>query len=83
MSKWKKGFTIYTVVCYKDLQPVRKAVTTHVKNKIQFLRTFDIANQLLIRHTPFASLGQVDSVDGRLSEFSLSVTTKIPIDYGQ
>ena len=30
----EKDFTIYTVVCDKDLQPVRKAVTTHVKNKI-------------------------------------------------
>ena len=40
-----------------------------------------MANQLLIRHTPFASLGQVDSVDGRLSEFSLSVTTTLKDPY--
>ena len=37
----------------------RKAVTTHVKKYRIFSRVFDIANQLLTRHSPFAPLGQV------------------------
>ena len=39
---------------------LRKAVTTHVKNYDIFSPVFDIANQLLTRHSPFAPLGQVD-----------------------
>ena len=39
---------------------LRKAVTIHVKRFYYFLRVFDIANQLLIRHSPFAPLGQVN-----------------------
>ena len=39
---------------------LRKAVTTHVKKYRIFLRLFDIANQLLTRHSYFAPLGQVD-----------------------
>ena len=39
---------------------LRKAVTTHVKKYRIFLLLFDIANQLLTRHSYFAPLGQVD-----------------------
>ena len=55
-----------------------EAITTHVKRYDIFLRVFDIANQLLTRHSPFAPLAQVDewaakpspfSTHGRLSEF--------------
>ena len=38
---------------------LRKAVTTHVKNTIFFSRVFNIANQLLTRHSPFAPLSQL------------------------
>ena len=44
----------------KGFPALRKAVTTHVKKYDIFSRVFDIANQLLTRHTPFAPLGQVD-----------------------
>ena len=37
----------------------RKTVTTHVMKYVFFSREFDIANQLLTRHSPFAPLGQV------------------------
>ena len=46
---------------------LRKAVTAHVKNHDNCLRVFDIANQLLTRHSPFAPFGQVESF--RLSNF--------------
>ena len=37
---------------------LRKVVTTHSREKYDiFSRVFDIANQLLTRHTPFAPLG--------------------------
>ena len=35
---------------------LRKFVTTHVKKNNTFSRVFDIANQLLKRHSPFAPL---------------------------
>ena len=38
---------------------LRKAETTHVK-KYRIFSRIDIANQLLTRHSPLASLGQVD-----------------------
>lgn len=38
---------------------MRKAVTAHVYNYDYFLRVFDINNQLLTRHLPFATLSQV------------------------
>ena len=44
----------------KGFPALRKAVTTHVKKYDIFSRVFDIANQLLTHHTPFAPLGQVD-----------------------
>ena len=68
--------TNYGVI--QGLLALRKAVTTHVKKYDIFSRVFDIANQLLTRHTPFVPLGQVDertakpspfSIQGRLSEY--------------
>ena len=38
---------------------LRKAVTTHVK-KYRIFHVFDITNELLTRHSPFAPLGQVE-----------------------
>ena len=35
----------------------RKAVTTQVKRYDIFSRVFDVANQLLTRHSPFSPLG--------------------------
>ena len=56
-----------------------------------FSRVFDIANQLLIRYTPFAPLGQVDerttkpppfSIQGRLSEhFRIVAARKLKYPY--
>ena len=69
-------YTNYGVI--QGFPALRKAVTTHVKKYDIFSRVFDIANQLLTRHTPFAPLGQVDewtakpspfSIHGRLSEY--------------
>ena len=37
-----------------------RKVLTHVKKKYIFSRVFNIANQLLKRHSPFAPLGHVD-----------------------
>ena len=48
---------------------LRKAVTTHVKKYDIFSRVFDIANQLLTRHLPFAPLGQVDEWTAKPSPF--------------
>ena len=39
---------------------LRKAITTYVKKYRIFSTCVDIANQLLIRHSPLAPLGQVD-----------------------
>ena len=39
---------------------LRRAVTTDVKKYRIFSRVFDITNQLLTRHSPFAPLGQVN-----------------------
>ena len=46
---------------------LRKAVITDVKKYDVFSRVFDIADQLLTRHSPFGPLGQVDplSIQGR------------------
>ena len=44
----------------QEFSALRKAVTTHVKKYDIVSRVFDIANQLLTIHSPFAPLGQVD-----------------------
>ena len=68
----------------------RKAVTTHVKRCDIFPRVFDIANQLLTRHSPSSPLGQVDewtiqpspfSIQGRLLEFSRMVATEKSVSF--
>ena len=72
-----------TLLCY--LQPfylinygviqgflaLRKALTTHVKKYRIIPRVFDIANQLLTRHSPFAPLGRVDEWTAKPSRFSI------------
>ena len=50
--------TNYSVI--QGFSALRKAVTTHVKKYNIFSRVFDIADQLLTRHSHFAPLGQVD-----------------------
>lgn len=55
---------------------LRKAVTSQVKKYVNILLVFDIADQLLIRHSPFVSLCDVDewmakpSLQGRSLKFS-------------
>ena len=44
----------------KDFQPWEKPLQYMSKDFIIFSRVIDIANQLLIRHSPFAPLGQVN-----------------------
>ena len=53
---------IYHINCgvIQGFPALRKAVTTHVKKYRIFFTCVDIANQLLIRHSPLAPLGQVD-----------------------
>ena len=46
-------------------------LTTHVKKYRIFPRVFDIANQLLTRHSPFAPFGQVDEWTAKPSPFSI------------
>ena len=61
--KWfygKSERAYYLNYFIKGFPALRKAVTIHVKKYDIFSRVFDIANQLLTRHTPFAPLGQVD-----------------------
>ena len=55
----------------KRFPAMRKAATTHVKKYDIFSRVFDIANQLLTRHSPFAPLGQVDEWTAKPSRFSI------------
>ena len=64
---------------------LRKAITTYVKKYRIFSTCVDIANQLLIRHSPLAPLGQVDewaakpsrfSMQGSLSELSRTMAAK-------
>ena len=51
-----------TIINYGVIQgflTLRRAITTREKISY-FFHAFDIANQLLTRHSPFAPLGQVD-----------------------
>ena len=54
-------FSIYHINCgvLQGFPALRKAVITHVK-KYRIFSCFDMANQLLSRHSPLAPLGQVD-----------------------
>ena len=53
---------IYHINCgvIQGFLALRKAITTHEKNVVFFFTCVNIANQLLTRHLPLASLGQVD-----------------------
>ena len=54
------NFIYHTNYCVKRGFPaLRKALTTQVKKYRNFLRVFDIANQLMTRHSPFAPLAQI------------------------
>ena len=71
----------YSVI--QGFPALRRAVTTHVKNYNIFSRVFDIANQLLTRHSPFAPLGQVDKWTAKPSRFSIHLTRSLrsPVSY--
>ena len=58
----------------QGLPALRETITTHVKKYRIFSRVFDIANQLLTRHSPLAPLGQVDEWTAKLSWFSAQVS---------
>ena len=95
LQRFWKGVCIYIYhINYGVIQgfpALRKAVTTHVKKYDIFSRVFDIANQLLTRHSPFAPFGQVDewtakpslfSIQGRLSEsFRIMAATALKNPY--
>ena len=58
-------------------------LTTHVKKYRIFSRVFNIANQLLTRHSPFAPFGQIEGWTAKLSLFSIQDRlSKIFVDYG-
>ena len=53
-------FLSYKLLCYtRTSSPEKSRNNTRGKN-IVFFHVFDIANQLLTHHSPFAPLGQVD-----------------------
>ena len=56
---------------HEDFQPWEKPLTTHLEKYRIFSRVFDIVNQLLTRHSPFAPLGQVDEWTAKPSPFSI------------
>ena len=79
MDSWRHEKRLsYKLRCYKRISsPVKSRYNTGEKIPY-FFHVFDIANQLLTRHSPFAPLGQVDewtvkpsrfSIQGRLSKF--------------
>ena len=79
MDSWRHEKRLsYKLRCYKRISsPVKSRNNTREKISY-FFHVFDIANQLLTRHSPFAPLDQVDewtvkpsrfSIQGRLSKF--------------
>ena len=79
MDSWRHEKSLsYKLRCYKRISsPVKSRYNTREKIPY-FFHVFDIANQLLTRHSPFAPLGQVDErtvkptrfpIQGRLSKF--------------
>ena len=62
---------IYHTVLHEDFQPWEKPLITHLEKYRIFSRVFDIVNQLLTRHSPFAPLGQVDEWTAKPSPFSI------------
>ena len=61
MDSWRHEKRLsYKLRCYKRISnPVKSRNNTREKISY-FFHVFDIANQLLTRHSPFAPLGQVD-----------------------
>ena len=70
---------IYHINCgvIEGFPALRKAETTHVK-KYRIFSHVDIANQLLTRHLPLASLGQVDEWKAKPSRIRAAKTLKNP-----
>ena len=67
LEKKKKTFYHINYGVRQRFLAQRTAVTTHLKKNYIFSRVFDIANQLLTCHSPFAPLGQVDEWIGKLN----------------
>ena len=56
----KYPYSRYTLRCHRRISSPEKGLNSTRKNKtIFFSRVFDIANQLLTRHSPFAPHSQV------------------------
>ena len=79
-----KTFFLINYGAIQGFLTLRKVVT-HVKKNNIFSRVFNIANQLLQRHSPFAPLGHVDEwrtkplsflIQGRLSDYFLIMAAK-------
>ena len=70
--------------CYSRISSPEKSHNNSCKkNTIFFLCVFDIANQLLTHHSPFASLSQVDKWMAKPSPFSiLGCLLQFFLDYG-
>ena len=65
-----KPFLSYKLRCYTRISSSEKSDNnTREKIRYFFSRVFDIANQLLTRHSPFAPLGQVDEQTAKPSPF--------------
>ena len=66
------GFYHINCGVIQGFSALRRAETTYVK-KYRIFHVVDIANQLLTRHSPLASLGQVDKWTTKSSRFSIQV----------
>ena len=86
MLKVRKVHVFYQIKYgYKGISSPEKGCNNTRKRNDLFPHVFDIANQLLTRHSPFVQLGQVDewtakpspfSIHGYFSEFSLTMAFK-------
>ena len=81
----KQLYIKYLLCVVQGFPALRKAAKTLMEKYDIFSRPFDIANQPLTRHSPFAQLRQVDewtakpspfSIHGRLSQFCRIMATK-------
>ena len=81
----KQLYIKYLLCVLQGFPALRKAAKTLMEKYDIFSRLFDIANQPLTRHSPFAQLRQVDewtakpspfSIHGRLSQFCRIMATK-------
>ena len=81
----KQLYIKYLLCVLQGFPALRKAAKTLMEKYDIFSRLFDIANQPLTRHSPFAQLRQVDEwtakpspfpIHGRLSQFCRIMATK-------